>query len=367
MNNINLKIPKQTSFLLKGVAIMVISLHNIIHKLPNIPFENEFSYSNNGANLFFSELFLRNPIYFVFSFLGHYGVQIFIFISAYAFYLKKDDILNHPKITFYKNRFLRILIPVILSVIIVSILNVILRLYLKDSMPFRTIINSFLGTYIGGALHLLGIHPFLPKGTPGGLGPWWFISFIIQFYILLPFLVKIKYTQFKFIALITSSIFLNFILTNYKLVNFNIFKTVLGHFPEIFIGFYFAKNLTLKKFSPTMLFSATIIFTLLTLYSNCNSYFWYFATTTSTLGFIFLILLFQEYTSIKITSAFVYIGKISIYIFLLNGITREFFLPFLNKSSGISSVVIILTYLASTIALSSGLETLESFVRKKMK
>lgn len=365
MKKINLEISKTLSLYMKGVAIIIISLHNIIHKLPNVPLENEFLFSQNGFNLFFSNSFFKHPFYYIFSFLGHYGVQVFIFLSAYTFYIKKESIINFSNKEFYKKRFYRIFAPVIIAIIIVSILNVVLRLYIQDSVSTKTIINSFLGTYIGGALHLLTVHPFLPKNTPGGIGPWWFISFILQFYLLLPFLLKIKYTQAKCLILIITGIVFNFIFTTYKPFNINVFYTVFGHFPEIIFAFYYAQNLRHKNIRPIILFTICLISAILTLYCNSNAYSWYLATLPATICFLSLLLLFKRISGKKTADIFIFIGKISIYIFLLNGMTRLFFIPAINKASEFTSAVLILIYLISTILISYVLYTLESFISTK--
>ncbi len=366
MSLIDLNISKQTSLFLKGLAILIISLHNIIHKLPNLPIENEFSFSNKGAILFFTDSFFKEPFYFVLSFLGHYGVQIFIFLSAYAFYIKKKSIFNVSKKTFFRKRFFRISTALIIAIIAVSFLNVIIKLFIYDSIPIRTILNGFIGTYIGGFLHLLAIQPFLPKGTPGGLGPWWFISFIIQFYLLLPYLLKINYTKTKCIILIIVSIFINFIITKYKLVNFNIFYTVLGHFPEIIFAFYYAKFIRHKKVNFILLTLFFLISTLIVLYCNSNAYLWYFANIPSIFCLLSLFLLFQKIVPKRGTTFLLFIGRISVFIFLLNGITRDFFINYMSKSSKIVSIILILIYLIATISISYILYELEKIFKKKI-
>ena len=77
---------KQDTSILKGFAIICICLHNFFHYLPPSPGENEFYFSLNHINNFFSQI-SETPAEFVnliFSYLGHYGVQIFIFISGYG-------------------------------------------------------------------------------------------------------------------------------------------------------------------------------------------------------------------------------------------------------------------------------------------
>jgi peptidoglycan/LPS O-acetylase OafA/YrhL len=86
---------KDDSNFIKGIAILIIALHNYFRAVYPTTGENEFWFSN-----FFIQKFLvivgSNPLEFVkafFNFFGHYGVQAFIFISAYGLtisYKKKN-------------------------------------------------------------------------------------------------------------------------------------------------------------------------------------------------------------------------------------------------------------------------------------
>lgn len=354
MTYIHFGLSKNDSLILKGLAIILISLHNLIHRLPNLPIENEFSYQTSGSEVFFSILFFRNPIEYFISFLGHYGVQIFIFLSAYAFYLRKEEILKSKKWIFFLTRFKRILIPFSIAMVIVSILNVLLRVFVFNAISPSTIINSFLGTYFGGMLHLTMLHPFLPYGTPGGLGPWWFISFILQFYLLLPLLLKININLKNTIILTLIAILGCFIIST-TFPEFKLYYTVFGHFPEILLGFYSAKFLRDYKLSVILCVFFFVISFCFLLGCNFYSYLWYFAAIPAVVCF-FILFKFVNFIPFKLyTNGIRFIGKISIYIFVLNGITREFFIYYIklypeNKFVYFVSLVL---YLALTIILSN--------------
>ena len=76
-------ISKDDTSLIKGLAIFCIVLHNFFHWMPPSPGENEFVFDERIHNNFFSIL-TSTPteiINVLFSYFGHYGVQIFIFIS----------------------------------------------------------------------------------------------------------------------------------------------------------------------------------------------------------------------------------------------------------------------------------------------
>lgn len=104
---VDLKVEDSTFY--KGMAILLILLHNFFHLLPPIIGENEQE---------FSELFFKNYIHIIsqqpelffqatLSFLGHYGVQVFIFLSAYGLtkkYINSEIVYRK----FLKKRILKI-------------------------------------------------------------------------------------------------------------------------------------------------------------------------------------------------------------------------------------------------------------------
>ena len=70
---------------MRGVAILCIMFHNFLHlTLPTI--ENEFSFSELRTDTFVSSLSAQPAwaLADVMSFLGWYGVAVFIFLSGYG-------------------------------------------------------------------------------------------------------------------------------------------------------------------------------------------------------------------------------------------------------------------------------------------
>ena len=92
---------------MRGWAIIAIVLHNYCHKLSMAPEENEYTWGLDRT-LYFFHHFADSPFISFFSFLGHYGVPIFVFLSGYGLALKyekkeggnvgfKQFILSHYK------------------------------------------------------------------------------------------------------------------------------------------------------------------------------------------------------------------------------------------------------------------------------
>ncbi len=76
---------KQTT-IFKGIAIFMIAMHNYFHWIAPKTGENEFNFNFTRLESYID--ILTNQTLFglqaTFSYFGHYGVQIFLFLSAYG-------------------------------------------------------------------------------------------------------------------------------------------------------------------------------------------------------------------------------------------------------------------------------------------
>ncbi len=167
---------------------------------------------------------------------------------------------------------------------------------------------------------------FIANFIPGQLyainGPWWFVSLIVQFYIIFPFMLYI-YRKYNYFGLITLSL-LSLILTAYlqPVTNILIPGTVLTHIPELSLGIFLAlqKEFSINYFT---ILTILIIFCL----SNLYSPFFYFGYLSA---LIILLIIFKFIVSKfnkKMTKYTLFIGTISMYIFYINGFMRA---PWIN-------------------------------------
>ena len=77
---------------MRGIAIMAIMLHNYCHWLNFAVKENEYQFHSDRAAAFWQSLTTPDgmlPIQLL-SFLGHYGVPVFLFLSGYGLVLKYE-------------------------------------------------------------------------------------------------------------------------------------------------------------------------------------------------------------------------------------------------------------------------------------
>ena len=81
---------------LRGIAILGIILHNYCHFLGFAVKENEYKFDPSRPMQFLDKIFSLDSDLFIhlFSFLGHYGVPIFLFISGYGLVKKYEA---HPQ------------------------------------------------------------------------------------------------------------------------------------------------------------------------------------------------------------------------------------------------------------------------------
>ena len=78
---------------LRGIAIIGIFMHNYLHWLGPMVKENEYQFHTHNAERFWFILSHpdQNLLYHLFSFFGHYGVPVFVFLSGYGLYLKYES------------------------------------------------------------------------------------------------------------------------------------------------------------------------------------------------------------------------------------------------------------------------------------
>ncbi len=313
---------KDTS-ILKGFAILLICLHNFFHHLAPSTGENEFYFSINHINNFFNQI-QQTPNEFIntiFSFLGHYGVQIFIFVSGYGLTL---SMTKHHKswLNFIIDR-LKKIYPLLLAGVIFFILTTIL---MHDRLPWGVHFEEL-------SYKLLFIHTLMPNQGTSVNGPWWFFGLILQLYLLFPFLYHFikKYNTKAFITIcifaytwIYLSIYqFNNIHEVYLLQNFP------GHLPEFCLGMLLAFNKD-TKINNLLFFISLTIFCL----GNFYKIFFPFTFLAITIIFIFA---YQFIKNIPIKKTLLknflaHFGNISLALFAIHGFLREPFIILANNT-----------------------------------
>lgn len=336
------------TLLIKGFAIFCIVFHNYFHWLYHATKENEFGFSSSNFPNMIAAI-TSSPqeiLHAFFTYFGHFGVVLFIFISAYGLTKSHSEFNSYPN--FIISRFKKIYPPVIIAIILWLVI------FGRKQGVLGPII--YLGDNIESVTYvLLGISNLIPGYAMKPVGPWWFIPFILQFYLLFPLLIKLA-KQYKYSMLVISiagllvNMFLNPVLIQHYQIN--LLFTPIGHLPEICLGIYSAKfrfniNLPIKLMTVT----AFVL-------SNLYEHWW------ALHNFSALILLLWLYKWIKklcvqynfLEKSLTLFGRYSLWLFLINGFTRGAFVGTANTyntiiTDNLLSIANFLTCLALAILL----------------
>ena len=112
-------ISKRGTNLLKGFGIILIVLHNYFHLLSPGFGENEFSFDSGRWHNFIMAL-INSPVHFIdysIAFFGHYGVSLFIFLSAYGLAKSQESRQTKYKL-FLFDRFKKLYPAFILTILL---------------------------------------------------------------------------------------------------------------------------------------------------------------------------------------------------------------------------------------------------------
>ena len=302
--------------LLKGIGILLIVLHNFWHWVPPTLGENEFSFDPNLFQTYIDH-FLIYPeqiIPLLFSFFGYMGVYLFIFLSVYGISISLN---NNPRS--YYNFMYRRFSTLYISFLICLVFYVVVRL----TMSKMGLINGPDLQWNSIFFKLLLISNFIPGEALSPVGPWWFIPFIFQTYLILPVLIKLyqKCGDIFLILIAISGVILEvFYPFNFPNLNFS----PLGYMPLICLGIFtsFKEEIKIQKW---LLALIMIIY--------CASQFLFPLWIISDVLFTIIVIsianhyLFERKSHKYTVKLFMFLGSISLHLFLVNGFLRR---PFYN-------------------------------------
>lgn len=308
-----LYLSKSDSLLLKGFAILMIVLHNYLHFQPGFGIENESDFNPNNVHTFLTFLYpfrWTETFSAIFAFLGHYGVQIFIFISAYGLSIQK---ITQKSPFIYKEylfkRLKKLYFLLFFAVIVFQIF-----FFISFSEFY-----SFMKTAIKIVLLATSASNFTHESLYKMLsGPFWFFGLMVQLYFIFPVLFKIvKFLPlYQSILLTICMVYLFYFLDIYS--GFSVFGTIIGHLPEVLLGIYFAQN----KLQKTSLF-AFILSCITFIFSQWYWFLFPLSFLSITVILLYLFAIIKPYLSMFWINVISYVGNISMILFIINGIFRS--------------------------------------------
>jgi peptidoglycan/LPS O-acetylase OafA/YrhL len=328
------QLDKKDTTILKALAIMAIVFHNFFHIAVKVH-ENEFDFDPARFGVFLHTVVHPSlSIQALFAFYGHYGVQIFIFLSAYGLAKTHWEDLSSWH-SFMWSRVKKLYPMFLLAVLFWAVLIAIhgMPWVIRDAAPGLLLMLAGVSTIVPG----IGLPP---------VGPWWFIPFIVQAYALFPFLRSIT-RRFGWPALLVLSLSCYYVthLANPFLAHWsiNLSMTPLGRMRVLCFGIIAARYpFRIRSYVALPAFGVLIL----------GSRYFTFAQFSSLSACILGVWVYSKLRPLLRNSiALEKIGNYSLAIFLLNGIVRVPFLFFVHTPA--MQIALAAASAAITIAISS--------------
>lgn len=343
---------KDDTTILKGIGILTIVAHNYFHWIKPIVNGNEFNFQYNSFTNFIQSL-QNHPlegIHLIFSYYGHYGVQIFIFLSAFGLTMKYGEKIV-PYRNFVKERLLKFYPAFIITLLVFLALSAV-----RGHLLFGIVIDEL--------LFVLLLSNVIPGKALVQVGPWWYFVMAMQLYLVFPSLLRL-YKKYGKLSLISLSIFtwliMVFVNPTIQTHNLNFRHSFIGYLPELSFGIYLAYKKTISISSPLLLI-LLFVFVL----GNIDDVVW---SLSSPAVLLLAIAGFQKIypymcrikTVILILNFY---GSISFYCFLVHGFLRGPFNNFANNVvNPIISILLFFPYILVTTVVALGIKYIEKIVK----
>ena len=318
---------------LRGLAIIGIFLHNYCHWLRPVVKENEYQYiQRNVDNLYqvlqgsWDELFF----FHILSFFGHYGVPIFLFLSAYGLTMKYEQKLptgptNNqetqaplPLFGFIKYHWLKLF-----------------RMMIVGFVAFTIVDNITKGPHLYKVMDIIGqmglFNNLLPH--PDDViwpGPYWFFGLMLQLYIVYRLLLYRRHWLWN-VGLIVLSLAIQLACDpESDALNRWRYNFIGGMLP-FGAGLLYARYV--RPWSTATNFVAFILSVLAILLMSFSYLTWYFVPLAICIASITFGKLISRLEvaigckSLSFTNILSWVGSISAALFVCHPITRKIFIP----------------------------------------
>ena len=313
---------------MKGVAITFIVWHNLIHWL--IPLkENEFTFNIDYTKLFWEHIKdLDSSLWMdIFSFLGWYGVPVFLFVSGYGLVRKYEDNqknIGFKDFTYYhaKKLFTLMALPYLLFLVLV--------------FYFEQTVN-----YIPAVFQITMLSNLYPPFINPGI--YWFWGLMLQLYICYyVFFYKkknINLLYFNILSIVTMVFFIIFADNPFLMQFTSDGSRYLSYLRHNFIGWIlpFTFGIFYARFNwniiTTTLWKNILILVvgvLLLVLANFNVYTWLLSPV---LAIIIAIVFNSLIGNIKVfNKILIFLGRISAFLFAIHPLVRYVYVRTINST-----------------------------------
>lgn len=325
---------KKECSVLRGIAILCIVLHNFCKRVPFAVPENEYSFNLENALLFWKTIQWDTVFIQFFSFWGHLGVPVFVLLSGYGLALKYDKATAMDWKVFLWKHYKKLCYPMVGGLIAFYIVR-----YVMQPSDYHSILDIFpIKQFLAQLTMTINLLPephklILP-------GPYWYFGMTMQLYIIYLLLVYKRPTTW--IILVAAGTLLIFLfLEPYPLLLIWMKVNAIGWLLPFTLGIIMGrKNDNIFSQHAIIIAIGAILATAL---MSLTYYTWLLVPLLVAILAITIIPAIPKF----LADLFDFVGKISLYVFVIHPIVREFrFLYGMNPYWGI------LIYVAITLLLS---------------
>lgn len=311
------QLSRSDTALLKGVAITAIVLHNFCHWLPGCVPENEYTFHpQNTWQLTRLIADGEHVVLNLFSYFGHYGVPVFLFLSGYGLVMKYETEGARPVgllrfCRYHALKLWRLLALGFLTWLLLALTGT----GGSHLPPWQDVIGLLTFTVnFFGQPHLHQIE-----------GPWWFFSLIMQLYVFYR-LCLYRRGKLPLLAFTLLGVLLQMGLLTWGDAGQQWLNYLRYNFPGSLLPF--AAGIAMARHGLTLSRQQTAISLLIVIWGCFNAYIW-------TVAPLFVALTALSLTRLRgtVRQALEWTGRLSAIIFVVHPIVRGFLIGWARQSA----------------------------------
>lgn len=323
---------------LRGVAILGIILHNYCHFLGFAVKENEYTFDGARPQQMMEKLMTLDKDLFIhiFSFFGHYGVPVFLFISGFGLVMKYEKsnkqgpVATVPFMWYHYLKLFRLMILGFITFIIVYVLR-----HDDGAVVYAAdrVISQL--TMVINFVYEKPQQIIKP-------GPYWFFGLMIQLYLLYRLVCyRWRHASVVIVMIIVAFLIQYLCKDNRDALNYVRYNFIGGLLP-FGMGILYARH---GRSLPVMgNIAVVVISAIIVLYGSMTFLAWMVVPCFIVTGAVATVQLLSE----RILSPWVWLGALSSALFVMHPVMREIIIPHFRR---IDIYFGIWTYLLSSIAL----------------
>ena len=336
--------------ILRGVAILGIFLHNYCHWLNLVVKENEYTFTQYNVDRF-TQAMLHPDILFplhILSFFGHYGVPVFLFLSAYGLARKYEKASSVPSqrvieprliafgeatggLDFIVSHFLKLFKMMLIGFVLFTIVDAL-------TPP------SFHYKFINIIAQLGMFNNLLPE--PDRIiwpGPYWFFGLMLQLYVVYRLLMYRRHWSVTVMLIVCCWLVQAFCDPEGEIINRIRYNFVGGMLP-FGAGYLYARygRVCSKPAYAAVLLLSTVTVVVF----SYNFQAWFFVPLFVCFGSIAMVKLLPERGTA--VSWLAWMGSLSAALFVCHPVIRKIFIPYSRRGDVYTGLLL---YVIASIAV----------------